>query len=799
MEDKENNQIEENKVEVTEQPAAESAQDAVASAEGADTASDNKPAKKVKMVPAKKLPKLYKKEYTPKAFEKKVSKHLFIEPDRVFVEKLFVPAKNTKGEDVVKVDLTAELPKPDFDRYKDLAKQIANQKPGIKFVPLLATVIFVGAIVICFTMFKNVIIKKAIVSSMQGIFQAKTDVEKVDFRFFDSYVSVKNLEQANKDSPMKNLFQMDEIVIDFNLTDLCRGKFHAEKIAVEGVAINTDRKTSGELPNYKAKKSESEVENDEKAEALKKAAQETLLAMFENYNPEKMINDLQNELQSPKVATDIAGDVQQKVQKWEKVPAELEKSVKEFSGSVNSLVNTNWAKINDVTRLKKALTDLNNATTEGNKLKQTIEKTTREIQSDSKAVVGYQKQLEGAIKADTTLVETKIADIRKLFTPAGLSDMVEEAVQSLMYSVLGKYSPYMDKAMGIAKGVKNGDFGQDENAEGSAESEAGDGESKTDKMLNTAVNTATKIAAKNKEKKANKKPEEKKERLPGRMVYYAADTVPTLFVEQAVASGYEYGKEQKPENLLFKGTAQDVSNNQDMLGRPATVEADFKIMGNENNAKIVIDARKDSRAPLVSANYAGKGWPIKADASVFSFDSRSDIQAVMTADSTGSFKIGGNVDMKMNGMKGMSFEPERICKLYNDTLAGINELTIGFTVNYSEANGALVSIDNPDKLTAQIVNPLTNAISAELSTIAADAKENVAKMLSEKTGIATDKIEAFTNIEGLINNQKSSMDSLQKQVDSTKKELERQIKKSLTSGSGDLNKTINSALKGIKF
>ncbi|MCR5400533.1 MAG: hypothetical protein K6E78_02935 [Treponema sp.] len=805
-----------------------------------------KAGKKVKMLPAKKLPKLFKKEYSPQAFEKKISKCLFIEPDRLFVEKLFLPAKNAKGQDILKADLSLELPKADIDRYKSLAKQIASQKAGIKFVPLLATVIFVAALVVCFSLFKNVVLKKAIVSSMQGIFQAKTDVEKVDFRFFDSYISIKNLQQANKDSPMKNLFQMDKIIIDFNLTDLTRGKFHAEKIGVEGVAINTDRKTSGELPfKDKTKKTESEIENNEKAEELKKAAQDALLAMFENYNPEKMIGDLQDQLQSPKVATEIAGDVQLKVAKWEKVPGEIEKSVKDFSDDVNKVLKTNWGGIKDVAKLKSALETLNNATKEGNKLKQTIEKTSKEIQVDSKAVAGYQKQLEGAIKADKTLVETKITDVKKLFSPEGLSQMVEEAVQSILYTALGKYSPYMDKAMGIVNGIRNGDTGDvqdelkgkdkdsgkvaenaDENAELLAQGQLAEGtssgasventaensetkkaldgektEKTSEKIMDSAVNTASKIIAKNKEKKAKKQPEEKRERLPGRMVYYAADTIPTLFVEEALASGYEYGKEQKPENLLFTGSAFDISNNQDILGKPAKVQADFKIMGNTNSANIVIDARKTSKAPLVTADYAGKGWPIKADASVFSFDSKSDIQAVLTADNSGSFKIGGNVDMKMAGIKGMTFEPERICKLYNDTLSGINALTIGFTVNYSSKNGAQISIDNLDKLTGQIVNPLTKAISAELNTIAVDAKENVTKLLSEKTGIATEKIEAFTNIEGLMNNQKSSMDSLQKQIDAKKRELEKQIKNAgvnvLTGGS--TKKAVSGALKGLGF
>ena len=57
---------------------------------------------------------------------------------------------------------------------------------------------------------------------MQGIFGAKTDIAKVDFQFFNASLEINGLEQANKDSPMKNLFQIDSIKTSFNLTDLLR-------------------------------------------------------------------------------------------------------------------------------------------------------------------------------------------------------------------------------------------------------------------------------------------------------------------------------------------------------------------------------------------------------------------------------------------------------------------------------------------------------------------------------------------------------------------------------------------------
>lgn len=725
----------------------------------------SKKQKKVKLVSAKKLPPLFKKSYTTEKYEKKIGKHIYIKTDREFIDKIFVPAKDKKNRDILKVDLKSNLPKADVKRYKVLAKQIKSQKGGIKIVPLLAVVILIAAIGICFTLFKNVIIKKGITSAMQGIFQAKTDIEKVDFQFFGSSLDIRGLQQANKDEPMKNLFQMDDIMIDFNLTDLCRGKFHAENLIVAGVALGTDRKTSGELPAKvkKEKKTSEESEISKKAEELKNAAMNSLLAMFADYNPEKMLSDLQDELKSPTLAAEISTNVQEKVAKWQEVPSQIQTQVTEFSTSVNDVIKTDWSKVSDPTRLKSALETLNSAYTKGTSLKTSIEKTTKEIESDSKEVAGYANQVESAVKSDLNLVETKIADVKNLFSPEGLKEIMNEAVQSMLYSVLGKYYPYVNTAMDKVTEIKASSVAKSEKSE------------KTEKS----------------EKKAKKnKTETKRERLSGRDIYFKKDTVPKLLINNVVASGYEFGKEATEENLLFKGVATDISSNPDMYGKPAKAEADFKIGTNKNNAKIVVDARTNTTAPLVYADYTGNGYPINADAQVFSFESSSNIKANMSADSDGSFKIGGNVDLSMNGIKGFEFEPVRLSNLYNNALGGIKNLTLGFTIDCDKSNGVSVSIDNLDRLASQLVNPITKAVSGELNSIASEAQTKVTAMLSEKTGIATDKIAQFTNIEGLIGNQKNSLDSLQNQLDSKKKELENQIKNAAKGAATDALKNI---------
>lgn len=733
---------------------------------------DKKSTKKIKSVSAKKLPSIFKKEYTVDSYEKKIGKHIFIESDKDFVKKIFVSSADKKGRPTLKVDFSSQISKNDLKRYKILSKQIKNQKGGIKIVPLVAVAVFITAAGISFSLFKNVIVKNIIVSSMQGIFKAKTDISKVDFRFFNSYLNIKGLAQANKDSPMKNIFQADDIMIDFDLADLCKGKFHAENIIVEGVALNTDRKVSGKiaLKEKKTKQQSEESDISKKSEELKNSVSEYFMAMFQNYNPERILADLQEQLESPKIADDISAGIQEKITKWQDTPAKIQAEITEFSSSVNDILKTDWTKIKDGEKLKSALESLNNAYITGNSLKETVEKNSVEIKTDSVQIAAYAKQIEKAVVSDLNLVETKIGEAKKLFSIQGFSEVMSQAVQSVLYSAAGKYYPYANTAMKKAIEIKNASSGK---SGGSAK--------------------------KQNPKKSGKNQKKSKERLKGRDFYFGSDGIPKILLNNVVASGYEYGKEQNAETLIFKCVAADISSDQNVYGKPAKIEADFKIFG-DNKASVTVDARTNSESPLVVADYSGKNYPFSADAQIFSFNSKADISAKFSGDSDGSFKISGSLNMAMDGIDGKAFEPARLSELYGKALKGIKKLPIGFSVDFSKENGVSVAIENLDSLSRQLAEPVTAAIFGELDSISANARENASKMLSEKTGIATEKIDKFLDIQNLIGKEKTGIDSLQKQLDSKKKEIQNQIANAAKNAAVDAaSSAIKNATNGFKL
>ena len=710
-----------------------------------------KPAKSKKpekTVSAKKLPGVFKKTYQEKAYSKNLLKKFYIEADKKFVEKLYSPSQDKKGRNIMVCNKSAEITKSDLKRYKLIAKQIKMQKGGIKLVPLIAVAVLVAVLSAGVSLFKNIIIEKAITSAMQGIFGAKTDIAKVDFQFFNASLEINGLEQANKDSPMKNLFQIDSIKTSFNLTDLLRGKFHAENLSVEGVAIDTERKKSGELPIKPAKtKEEKQTESalSAKKQELSEEASAKLKEMFDSYNPEKMLENLQNELKSPAVASQISTDVQQKVEKWSSLPAELQEKVNAFSKNVNDIANTDFSKINDVAKLKSTLEKINSTAKSGEELKKLIEKSNSDLVSDSKAIADYSNKIQTAIKSDYALVDSKISEMKSVLSPAGLNEIMTNAVQSVLYQMCGKYYPYVSKGLNAALSAQKS----------SSEKETEKSAEKTEKTVMT--------------------------RHPGRTVFFKQDTVPTLFIENVTASGYEY----KTDNLLFKGNAKNIANNQNMTGKPTDISADFKIAGNPNNASVKIDARTDTTAPLVTASYTGSGIPVNADAQIFAFTSKSTIKAKMTADTNGKVSLNGVLDMNISEMTGMQFDVEKISELYNSALSNIRRLTVDFSIVINEDKTITLSLNNLDSLASQLTTPVVKTLTAELNSIAADARSSAAKLLSEKTGVATEKIEQFTNIKNSVNSSKESVNNLQKKLEQKKKQINDQITNSTKAAAGD--------------
>ena len=730
---------------------------------------NSKEKKEPKTISAKKLPKIFRKKYLEKAYKKKILKKIYVSSDKKLIESLFETDKDKKDRDVYFVPQDKKIPTKDFKRLKLVAKQIKKQKGGIKLVPLVACLVFVSVLVIAISLFKNPLLEKVLVSSLQGVFKAKTDIEKVDFKILGASLEISGIQQANKDDPMKNLFEIEKINVDYNLTELLKGKFYAQDLTVSGVALGTERSESGELPFVPKTQEELEAEKemDSKKSELKDSAKTRLEEMFAAYNPDNFIGNIEEELQTSKVSKQVADEVQQKIDKWQNTPEQLQKSLDDFTKNTNKLLNTDWSKISNLQDLKSALESVKKSISDSTSITKTFESTTKDLLKDVNSVSDYGTLINDTVKSDINLVDSKINNIKYLFSVEGFSQIMNDGVQAMLYDILGQYYTYLLKIKDLASTITTK---KDE---------------LTDSVKELVPNQLTEVTSKI-EKANSKDIKPKKERLKGRDVYYKQDTVPRFLIEKVNASGYE----PDSKNLLFDAKITELSFDQDLRGKPTEMSAFFKVDKHSNNASLVFDARSASTSPLISGDYFGTGFPISSDAEVFSLESVSNIDADISMKKGGSLEVGGVLDMAITKMVAMNLENEKVNELYQKALSRVKNLSLGFSVEMGLNGEFSINLANPEKLATQLSEPVASVFEEEITQITASAKEKATSYITENAGIATDKLGEFGKIKDLIQGKQSVMDELNLKLEGKKTELTKRIEELTKQATTD-------ALKGL--
>lgn len=680
------------------------------------------------------LPKIYQHIYTPKKLEKKILKKIYIPDDKKFISSQFKCIDEEKKLFAIPKELV--FTEKDFNRMKNLALAIKKQKGRVKIIPLVASIVVVVLIGVFVFFTKNILTKKIIVGAMEGIFAAKCDIQRVNISFFDSNILIENLQQANKNNPMKNIFETGRINLDFDLNELLKAKFVIDNVECSDIKTNTDRTTSGEL-NHK-RTVEDAVEGlgsliQTKYEEAVEKAKVGIEGLFAQYNPEKIMEEFSSQLKTPTVAENVTKESMALVEKWKNKPEEISKSYNSFSDSASKLAKLDVKSLkNNPTKIAETIKDVQNAIKSGEKLSKTVESTVNNIKIDSKKIESLSNDIKLAVKNDTEFVQGKINKISSFKIPDG-KQMLGNLVDSLGYKYLGKFYPYLEKVCGYAKESK--------------------GKSNDDKQENTEN------LVKKDEKKALS-------RSKGRFVYYKEDKIPKFLLKNALVSGEG-----------FKFAAKDVSSNMSQYGKPAVIDGGLLIKGINHNGKIVADFRKDSNDAPISLTYAGSGFNIDYDmnnivkaSGVPVIKGLGDLNLKLTADEDAQFTIGGGVNLRNVNMTASEFSPEYASKLYSQALGMLTNINGKINTGYSKKDNFIFNIDT--NLDTEFMEILGKLVNQELGILKNQMTDKLNSVLQEKTGNANASINDFTNIFSKINEYKGQIDSLNNNLNKKLKELQ---------------------------
>ena len=709
----------------------------------------------------KKIPSLFRKKYTAKKLEKKIYKKLYVPEDKKYVKGLFeeVEKKGSKQTPIFAIpDKKAEqLAKKDMKRLKSLAKQIKSQKGRINLVPLIVSLCFIAAIPVCFTLFKNVIIKKAIQTVCENVFEARCDIEKVDFKFFDASLRIKKIEIANKDDVMKNLVDIGSIAVDFDLGQLLRKRFVADELSVLDVNSGTERKTSGELPPKKIKKIEKSKAKTakksedtklgkllkEKKETAASSLEENITGLFNQFNPEALMNTYYAQLQTPGLSKDVQEQLPQIVNKWQSKPAEIEKLVNDMQASVNEIMSFDFNSVqNNPLKIKEFIEKLDGTYKNIDKVKNNATGVLNEFNADLANADSLRKKVQNAVTHDMNFATSEINKIKSLNLSDG-TKLISGMFENVACDVLGKYYPYAKKGV--------------------------------DYLLEMKAKQATQP----KKEKAKKEKKEKKagysvKRAPGRDVYYRQDKVPSLWIKKMAGSGPN-----------FSAQATDIASNQDLINKPAVVDFNMDLWNLQHTAKVVVDFRTETKEPLIKADYGLKNIPLNIPAEKFgaypgvpAFDAKCAVNAILKIFDAEGFEITGKgllTDLKITTVP---FEPEYASKIYSSVMGRIKTVNASMTSGFTESDGLKLNINSDAD--AQILNSLRKEMEAQLAGIKDNLKSELTKKINEASGGALEQFGTLDEIKKKLTGSLSTANGFENQLSQKRKEAEKQLQSKAT-------------------
>ena len=700
----------------------------------------------------KKIPSLFRKKYTAKKLEKKIYKRLYVPEDKKYVKGLFVEVEKKGAKEIpifaIPPEKAEQLAKKDMKRLKLLAKQIKSQKGRVNFIPLIVTVAFIAAIPICFSMFKNVLIKKAITTVCEKIFEAKCDIEKVDFKFFDSSLKIKKIEIANKNDYMKNLVDIGSITIDFDLGQLLRKRFVADDLSVLEVNSGTDRKTSGELPPKKAKKIKKEKTKTEKEAsesklgkvlAEKKAVaanslEQNITGLFNQFNPETLMQTYYSQLQTPAISQQVQEQVPQIIAKWQAKPAEIQQTVDELQKAVNDIVSFDFNSVqSNPLKIKEFIETIDSTKKNIEKVKSDANGVLNSFNSDIAEADKLRKSVQGAVTHDMNFANSEINKIKSLNISDG-TKLISGMFENVACDVLGKYYPY------AVKGV--------------------------DYLLELKAKQVTKPK---KEKVKKEKTKYSIKRAPGRDIFYRQDKVPALWIKKMAGSGPN-----------FFAQASDIASNQDLINKPAKIDFNMDLWGLTHTAKLVVDFRTDTSEPLIRADYGLKNIPLIIPAEKFgaypgvpSFDAKCAVDAILKIFDNEGFELTGKgllTDLKISTVP---FEPEYASKIYSNVMSRINTVRASVTSGFTATGGLKMLLDTDADL--QVINSLKKEMEAQLSDIKNKLKDELTKRINEASGGALGQFGSLDEIKNKLMGSVTTANGFEKQINQKRTEAEKQL------------------------
>ncbi|GHV43580.1 TIGR03545 family protein [Spirochaetia bacterium] len=676
--------------------------------------------KKVKAEKLVKPPKQFKKPIPPKKLEKKYLKFLENPADKEFFKSCF----NLEGENAV---FKHELGSGDIKKLKALLKAIKeNRKLAIKIVPLTVAALVAAAFFVFFTMFMNPLLERALESGLEALFEARTEVDNFKLDLLKFRVGIRSITVANRDEPMKNLFQIGRMEFRMKPQAVLRGKIYIEEIRTDGLLFNTDRKTSGALPARPSKVKPP------------KPPKEPMPPMvdLQNFDAMGLLNREFDKLNTPKAYdtavafyNDTYGKYKGEVELVQTRTTELQSRGQQLIANAQSLSSIDYRNPQEILRVRDFITEITTMTDTVQAMANEANGLVTGIQTDIKSAEALVKTAQNSITDDLNHLKSYL-DLGSGSAFAAL----EPSIREILTDTSEKYLDYGLRALEILEKLK--------------------------------------ASQETKAKSEPKPPKVKKVVFKGRDVIFPTRSYPKFYLG-IFATDFTLNEWRYAVDL------RGVSSNPDLSGAPVSLALSL----DEVNASLSREARfkgqadfRTAAAERFAAEVSGAGFPVSlgdqlSQAGINGFKGDAVFSVGLSGRTDGD--VAGNGNMSIN--KAQLVDPRgTLAQAVDTAVREVGEIRLGAQYKHHVAGKDEFSIST------NIGDLIKNALEKIVRAYAQQAAAELERALREKIASYIDgrfvSQEELDLLFQVVKGDKAAMDKLKTTLDGRKNEFEQKIR-----------------------
>jgi uncharacterized protein (TIGR03545 family) len=215
-------------------------------------------------------------------------------------------------------------------------------KRWIRWKGLIAFAVAVLLIGLVWLLVVDAVVRKTIETVGTRTIGARVELADADLSLFPAGLRLTGLAVTNPDAPMENAVEIGRMQMDLDPGYLIRRKVIVNSLRLEGLAFNTARQTSGEVPGLSKKRAGKEKPSfsETSKAALEKVCGAIKMPSLSQPDIEAILE--KESLESLTAAADLKEKLTAEKTKWERELGRLadEKTLQDYRNRINQLKNT---------------------------------------------------------------------------------------------------------------------------------------------------------------------------------------------------------------------------------------------------------------------------------------------------------------------------------------------------------------------------------------------------------------------------------------------------------------------------